>query len=335
VNANYIRLECNHNALKKRRDRLNAAAEKNSDLHENARIKPVYGLLEIREGIRVAKAINWYDAKRGLVYRIDNTIYDPTTTPSHDINQLIQHFPEKVSATNTCNEDGSPIPLPFSLPLYWRLSNQKYLSEIVKPYFYQFALAEQETLSQEHYRLTPFTFTLSRSLVESMQGQKREMVDYLRDRIQKRVNEALQRPKDNQVSFWFALEMARRGQPHIQGSMLLALHEQEIVRQALYKLNGGAKMTPEEKHGALRFGLTKREELFLKRGRLYTDLNWADYNLKERSTTRRDYNNLRPVVAVSQPLIRQTKDYYNRLRKEFNRQQRAVKKPINHLFGSW
>jgi hypothetical protein len=101
--------------------------------------------------------------------------------------------------------------------------------------------------------------------------------------------------------------------------MLIRIDEQDKVRQAFYGIN--RRMTPEEKHGTFRFGLTKREELFLKRGCLYTDLNWSDYNLKERATTRSDCNNLLPIVAASQPLAKPTEDYYRRLRKEFNKQE--------------
>ncbi len=322
MNNKYIRVEQNHEAVKARRDRQRARAENNSDLHENTAVKPVFGPRSIQDGIGLAALRNWKDTKGGLVY-IDNNTYNPTTTPSHNIDLLIQSLPKEVGARYATNEDGSPIMLPFTLPLYWQLSKGKNTSDIAKPYFYQLALSELETLSHQEYRLNPFTFTLSRALVERIQGQNKEMVDFLRDRIQKALKEALQRQSDNQVCFWFALEMARRGQPHIQGSMLIRPDEQDAVRRAFYKVNCGNKMTADEKRDCLRLGrcLTKREELFIKRGRLYTDLNWADYNLKERATTRMHYNNLRPIVAVSQPLTKHAKDYYNRLRKEFNRQQ--------------
>jgi integrase len=229
-------------------------------------------------------------------------------------------FIDFIRQSRSGDYSNSPIMLPFNLPLhYWQLSKGKNTSDIAKPYFYQLALSELETLSYEQYRLNPFTFTLSRALVERIQSQNKEMVDFLRDRIQKAFKEALQRQPDNQVCFWFALEMARRGQPHIQGSLLIRPDEQEAVRMAFYEVNCDNKMTADEKRDCLRLGrcLTKREELFIKRGRLYTDLNWADYNLKERATTRMHYNNLRPIVAVSQPLIKHTKDYYSRLQKEF------------------
>ncbi|QPK64011.1 hypothetical protein IVG45_03265 [Methylomonas sp. LL1] len=352
MNKDYTRIPVNHEAAKKQRETLRKAAEKNSDLHENRTIKPTYGPRQIREGIRVAKALSWKNAKRGLVYIADGNTYDLTTTPSHNIELLIHHLPKEVSS-GASNEDGSPIMLPFTLPTTYEglsakishtISDDKkihYGGDIVKPYLYQLALSELETLSQEQYRLTPFVFTTSKALERRFQGQQKDRVDFLRDRLQKALKEALQRPRDNPVSFWFALEMAGRGQPHIQGSMLIRVDEQDAVRQALYDLNGERKMDPDEKRDCLRLPLPKREKLFAKRGRLYTDLNWADYNLKERSRTSKDFNDKRPIVAVSQPLINHTKDYYKRLRKEFNRQCRLekraskLKKQRSELFGSW
>ncbi len=324
MSKDYTRIPVNHDAVKKLRDTLRVAAEKNSDLHKKSPKKPTLDNISIQRGIRAAKD-QWYGASQRVIVYIDSTPYSPTTTPSHDIRFLIHSLPATVNSTTVDEETLEPLVVPFSLPLYWRLSRQKYTGDMLKPYFYQLALSELETASNCEYRLTPFTLTTSKALECSFQRQQRDRVDFLRDRLQKALKKALQRPKDNQVPFWFALEMARRGQPHIQGAMLIRLDEQEAVKQAFYNLNGGDKMTLKEKQYHFRFGLIEREKLFAERSRLYTDLNWADYNLKERATTRRDYNDLKPVVAVSQPLARHTEDYYRRLRKEFNRQQRVVR----------
>lgn len=341
MNSKYNRVEPKVEEVKKRRDRLKANAEKNSDLHEKLAIKPKFGPRSIRDGIRLAAIRNWSDARRGLVSILNGNTYNPITTPAHDIQTLIHLLPDEVPATE-CPENGNPVMLSFSLPAnWWELSKKAHNGgEIAKPYFYQLALSELEALSRNEYRLTPFTFTTSIALERRLQGQAKKRVDFLRDRIQKTLNEALQRPENNRVAFWLALEFAHRGQPHIHGSLLIRPDEQEVVRRAFYELNGGNKMTADEKQGCFRFGLNRREALFIKRGQLYTDLNWASYSLKERASTRRGYD-LEQMVAVSQPLVSHAKDYYTRLNREFNRQRRTEKRatnPKNQLgdrFGLW
>ncbi len=326
MSKDYTRIAPSYEAVKALRKKLKAAAEeaeKNSDLHENPFKKPTLNNVSIQRGIRAAKDC-WWGGSQGVIVYIDSIPYNPTTTPSHNIPLLIHSLPKMVESTTIDEETLSPIMLPFKLPEWWKLSRQKYTGDMLKPYFYQLAMSELEVLSNNEYRLTPFVFTTSKALEERFKHQQRDRVDFLRDRLQKGLKTALQRPAGNQLAIWFALEMARRGQPHIQGAMLIRPDEQETVKQVFYDLNGGDKMTSKEKQYHLRLRLDEREKLFAERGHLYTDLNWADYNLKERSHTRKNYNNLKPIIAVSQHLASYTEDYYNRLRKEFNRQLRVA-----------
>lgn len=289
----FNRVKKDHSAVKARRDNI----KKNTNSHEKKFNKRVQLNVCIQRGIRDVIDLSYKQTKEGV------SIY--SLTPSYDITLLTQSLPETVIQTQL-DDNFNEVYVPFKLPA-WRD-----LDERTKPYFYQLALAELETNSNHEYHLIPFVCNITIDLEKAIQSQTRERIDFLRDRLQKGLNEALQRPKDNKIAFWFAFETARRGQPHIQGSLLLKVEELKAARNAVYKF--ARVMTPEEKHGLLRWCGSKRRHLFEKRGQLYTDLNWADYNLKERAQTRREYNNLKPIVAVSQPLIKYTSDYYYRLR---------------------
>jgi hypothetical protein len=271
----------------------------------------------IQRGIRLAAFRCWREVRRGLVYR--------TTTPSHDIPTLIQSLPTTVK-TDISDEDGNTITVPFDLQQW------KYLDDRVKPYIYQLALSEHETASNHEYRLVPFVFNESAALSEAIHGQKRGRVEFIIDHLGRGLKSALRRP----VAFWFVFETARRGQPHYQGSILLRQDEHEKVKRAFHRLN--RKETPREKGGAIRLGLADRERLFGRRGQLYTDLNWADYSLKERSMTRRefaDHTGCVRTVAASRLMRRYAHDYYDRLKAEFDGGKVEHGKPNNPLFGSW
>jgi len=283
------RIEKNFQAYQTRKLRCKEAADrkKNTNSHEEIAKKPTFNNACMQHGLRDTAFHGCRATKIALVSYYSPSTHSPlspstpyTTTPSHHISTLINAFPETTTSSIE-GEDGNPIHLPFQLPA-WRRLNER-----TKPYFYQLALSELESTSNNHYRLVPFVFNESTSLTQAIDKQKLKRLDYLRDRLQKALNEALSRPKDNQVAFWFAFETARRSQPHIQGALLIRLDEVKKARDAFYKLNG--EMSVREKQGALRFLFGKRNQLFKKRGCLCTDLNWADYNLKERATTRREY----------------------------------------------
>jgi len=317
----FNRIEKDHSAVKARLTKI----KKNTNLHEKKLNKRVELNVCIRRGIRDVIDLSYKQTKDGV------SIY--SLTPSHNITLLTQSLPATVIQTQL-DDNFNEVYVPLKFPA-WRG-----LTERVKPYLYQLALAELETNSNHQYHLIPFVCNITIDLEKAIQSQTRDRVDFLRDRLQKGLNEALQRPKDNKVAFWFAFETARRGQPHIQGSLLLKFEELKAARKAFYKFS--RFMTPEEKHGLLRFRGSKRRRLFEERGQLYTDLNWADYNLKERAYTRHYYNNLNAIIAVSLPLIKHTSAYYERLRHGFKLLHKANIKPAQpntnpaqSLWGTW
>jgi hypothetical protein len=305
----YNRIPKDTTAAKKRLLAIRQGQQKDTNSH--GKLRPNKSNINrcIQRSIRDAIALGWSETKGGSSVYIVN--------PSHHIHTLIHTLPK--THTTAVDEDAdNDVHTPLKFPAWRNLH-----SEIAKPYFYQLALSELETLSDHEYRLIPFVFNESTALTAAIERQKLDRVAYLRDRLQKALNEALQRPKDSQVAFWFAFETARRGQPHIQGSLLIRPDEARKAMRAFYKVN--REMTPDELRGALRFRSGKRKRLSEERGNLYTDLNWADYNLKERATTRMEYANLGNIVAASQPLIKATEDYYSAFRAGLNSRQKAAK----------
>lgn len=215
------------------------------------------------------------------------------------------------------DDDGNEINIPLILPAWRDLTDDR-----TKPYFYQLAMAEFEAQSNYEYWLVPFVFTESKALTDAIDGQTLSRVDYLRDRLQKALKSALRRSGNDPIMFWFAFETnikdcPLRGQPHYQGSILLRPGEALKARKAFYKINRNCQMTPEEKHGALRFRHGKRKERATKYGQIHADLYWADYNLKERAYNRRHYTDMGNIIAATQSLRKQTEGYYKRLRAEF------------------
>jgi hypothetical protein len=279
-------------------------------------IKNLHMRLVLRDVIYQASE----DMKEGLVLNTINPLASKDTTPSHDIQNLI-HYLQKANKNeiNKIQKNNESLPTDdrYSIPSKklkleaWRDVPQ----ERGKPFHYQLALSELEELSNHEYKLVPFVFNESTALTAHMNELNSDRIDYVRGYLQKRLNKALCRNADDKVAFWFAFETAQVGQPHYQGSLLIKPSEARAARDVFYKLN--IEMTAREKQGALRFRSGKRKECCDKYSPLYTDLNWADYNLKEIGVTRLDYS-LKRVVAVSDPLIKHTKDYYNRLRLEFN-----------------
>lgn len=290
---------------RRRRSRERVKNSKNTISHEKILKSKTAKNARIQRGIRVSIDSLRQKSKGGLVC-IHSSI-DAKQQPTDTISHLLNTFPETVE-TGFADDNGNPTYLPFNLPA-WRDLNER-----IRPYFYQLTLLELETQSNHEQRLIPFVFNESEALTIAFNSQKRERVDFLRDRLQKALSEALKRP----VLFWFAFETARRGQPHIQGSLLLRPDELKKAQTAFYKIN--RQMTPREKHGALRFRGGKYRRHAEKHGPLYAALNWADYNLKERATTRLEYG-IKTIVAVSLPLKTRTADYYDRLRGKFIQQR--------------
>lgn len=254
----------------------------------------------IQRGLRLAAFRCWREVRKGLVYRI--------TTPSHDIPTLIESFPATVK-TDIHDEDGNTITVPFDLQQWKHL-----LDDRVKPYIYQLALSEQESVTRHEYRLVPFVFNESAELSDAISRQKLNRVEFMVDRLGKELRLALKRP----VAFWFIFETARRGQPHYQGALLLRPDEFKKARHAFHRLNRA--VTPREKRGAIWFGAGKRQRLLEQRGQLYTDLNWADYNSKEGAMTSREYG-LKRTIGASQSMRRHAHQYYDRLKAEFDEQK--------------
>ena len=283
---------------------------KNAISHEKKLKSKVGKNHRIQCGIRGSLFLEKNNSRRGLVDIYPNNIYAKHTQTANPIShtEVINFFPEMVNVG--IDENDNDIFLPFQLPA-WRDVNK----EKIAPYFYQLALSELEAKSDYEYRLIPFVFNESTALTNALNSQNHKRMDFVRDRLQKALKTALNRSKDNPVLFWFAFETAFRGQPHFQGSILLRPDELKKARSAFYKIN--RIMTAREKHGALRFRGSKRNQLIKKYGRVNAELNWADYNLKERAVTRREYNNLDDITVATQQLKKHTEDYYNRLRKEF------------------
>ncbi|WP_262964416.1 hypothetical protein [Methylobacter psychrophilus] len=277
----------------------NKSSKKWENSHENCPKNRREKTRSIQRGIRDVKDLALAEYQGGLVYRFN--------TPSHDIENLVKHLPESVFIYAKEDDKDTGIKLKFSA---W-----KNLDKDLKPYFYQLALSELESSSNNNYRLTPFVFNESKALTAAFKQQKLLRVDFIRDRLQKALSEALKRPKDNKVAFWFAFETAGRGQPHYQGAFLIRQDEEDAVQKAIYKLNG--KMTAREKHGCYRNRFNKRVKVSQERSALFTDLNWADYNLKEIGLTKMEYNGLNKIVAATQPLIKHTEDYYNRFLQQY------------------
>lgn len=323
------RIEPDHQGYKTHKQKLKDRATKKENSHEKGTQKPPFNNLCMQRGLRAAALHSWEQFRRPVVY-VDNTLphIHNQTTQNH-LAELIDSFPETVSS-GLENEAGNTIYLPFKL-LAW-----KDLNEASKTYFYQLTLSELEATTNSEYKLIPFVFNESRSLTKTIESQKLTRLGFLRDRIQKGLNEALARPEENKIMFWFSFETARRGQPHIQGSLLIRPDEAKKARDFFHKLNG--KATPREKRGAIMFRSNKRRELINKRGYLYTTLNWADYNIKERSTTRRIYTGYGSTIAATQPLIQASRGYYERLRNEWKQSKKSADKtfPIEEkIWGSY
>ena len=97
-------------------------------------------------------------------------------------------------------------------------------------------------------------------------------------------------------------------------------NEENAARAVFHKINGN--LTLDEKGESLITfrSYEYRQSLFETRGCLCTDLNVADYALAERAHTRFFYNDdnhrFTSIIAATEPLIRHTRDYYERLRSE-------------------
>jgi hypothetical protein len=294
-------------------------ASKSTNSHRNTPSKKHIENPYMQLVLRSAISQSCEDMKEWLVIYSINPLDSKETPPSHDIENLIYYIQKanknEIIKIQKYNES-LPTDDRYSIPSKnLNLKSWRDIPQIHKPYYYQLALSELEERSNHEYKLVPFVFNESKALTAHMNELNSDRIDYVRDYLQKGLNKALGRNTDDKVAFWFAFETAQVGQPHYQGSLLIKPSEARVARDVFYKLN--IKMTPREKLGALRFRSGKRKECCDKYSPLYTDLNWADYNLKEIGVTRNYYISTR-VDAASQPLIKHTKDYYNRLRLEFN-----------------
>ncbi len=239
---------------------------------------------------------------------------------------LYQYLPKQVSRYYY-DEHLDKTHTPFRLPQWKELSSK------AKVCFYQLAMAEIEkdhlllestfTDSEKGLRLVPFVFNESQALSSHVEASKQNEVEFLRRRLKKALEKALARP----VDFWFALEMAPKGdsgQPHIQGSLLIKPSEAKKAREAFYKIND--PMIDIEKQGALRFRSGKRRQLFKKRGQLYTDINWGLYCMKEEARVKSWFTGGNNTVTVTTNIVRRAKEYYDRLYKF----DRAEKQKLNN-----
>lgn len=184
------------------------------------------------------------------------------------------------------------------------LPEWKYLDERNKVFFYQLAMEDAEKYDRG-LKLTPFVFNISDNLQAAFYSQKKNLSDYLRENLTKRLKQALQRP----VAFYFVIETAYRGKLHIQGSLLISGQEQGLVKESFKKTN--KKMSATEKNNCIQLLLKSRTEEANSCGNLYATLNWSDYNLKEYRYNRVRYST---KIASSQPLTQITRKYYERLR---------------------
>jgi hypothetical protein len=249
-----------------------------------------------------AEAQKWEDSRQ-----------KPPPKPRTKNRQTLESM-RAVIKTERCCKKARPVcinSLPHHLP---PLTDWKYLDERNKIYFYQLALERAEVTSKD-LQLTPFTFNASNALVEAFHCQKKKLADFLRDDFTESLTKALGRP----IPFYFVIETAKAGKLHLHGSMLIAEHEQTPVKLALEKVNR------HRMERFLTFGLDSRQEQIDSYGNLYATLNWGDYCIKEYRLNRIAYS-LKTLTAVSAPMTRVAKEYYD----DFRRQQKRSKSLVTY-----
>jgi len=209
--------------------------------------------------------------------------------------------------------------------------------------FYQLAMAETEQNTEKE--LIPFVFLLSQELTKSAQknkdtnAQKNKAyaeVSYIRKRLIDSLRRSLTRSIGDEIDLWFSLEFAmknNRGYPHIQGSILLYPQEHKEARKAFYKLNKIYTDGDPEKDYWLRYRDKKRKALFLERGQLATDLNWASYNTKELGSGKVFFTRDTTNTAATQKLKTHAKSLYGDLLQIRLDEQNNTS--AENIWGSW
>jgi hypothetical protein len=138
----------------------------------------------------------------------------------------------------------------------------------------------------------------------------------------KALKTALNRSPDSPVEFWFQLEMAPKaanGKPHLQGSLLISIADEERIKQMFHKING--QVTLKFKRHAIRLLHKVRQRTASRKGLLYADLSWAMYCHKESAWVKRLYadqhtSKMRQVFTASRSLNKQAEELYLKLREE-------------------
>lgn len=205
----------------------------------------------------------------------------------------------------------------------------KYTSPLMKYCMYQLTLSQIENNSDA--MLVPFVFRLSQPLWAKCKSSK-SAAAYLAGRLRKNIKPII----DGDLHYWFAIEEAgNKRHPHIQGSILLHSHRIEEAREAFHKID----RHDDKGNGAkLWFRHEKRQRLIQTRGRLAVDLNWASYNVKERSRIAYDTLRHQDPARVSEELKRRSQAIYDDLRATHRNPYRwhnPYQQPANPLWGSW
>lgn len=200
-----------------------------------------------------------------------------------------------------------------------------------KTCFYQLVMRgieEQDKNSEkpddDKLKLVPFVFNLSDNVIKRVlnaaKSSKKSEVSLYKDEMTKALKTALNRSPDSPVEFWFQLEMAPKaanGKPHLQGSLLISINEEDRIKKMFHKING--HVTSEFKSRAIRLLQKVRQRTGSRKGLLYTDLNWAMYCHKENARVKRLYadqrtNRMSQVFTASRSLNKHAEDLYQKLR---------------------
>lgn len=203
-------------------------------------------------------------------------------------------------------------------------------SSLMKYCLYQLSLSQIEHDSDA--MLIPFVLRLSPQLWEKAQSSP-SAAAYLSGRLRKNINPII----DGDLLYWFAIEEAgNKRHPHIQGSIFLHPHKIEKAREAFHKID----RHDDKANGAkLWFRHEKRQRLIQTRGRLAVDLNWASYNVKERSRIAYDTLRHQNPARVSEELKRRSQALYDDLRAthrnpyRWHNAEQTTTTPS--LWGSW
>lgn len=238
-----------------------------------------------------------------------------------DVGTIASLLPATRKALN--QDETSEIDTQLDLP-EWRRA-----SPLMEYMMYQLALSQIENDSD--VILVPFVFRLSQPLWAKCKSSP-STSGYLAERFRKNINPII----DGDLLYWFAIEESgNKRHPHIQGSILLQRHKIEQAREAFHKID----RHDDKANGAkLWFRHEKRQRLFQTRGRLAVDLNWASYNVKERSRIAYETIGHQNPAHVSRELERRSKRLYDALRATHRNPHRwhdPHQRGTRSLWGSW